>query len=143
MKKTKLNEMKLVLPARSENEALARSVVSFFVSKLDPGIEELADIRCAVSEGVTNCIVHAYKGNTNGKMYINARCYDDNTVEIEIKDNGVGIADIEQAMQPLYTTGGEERSGMGFSIMRSFTDKLKVSSAVGKGTRVVMVKKIG
>ncbi len=143
MKKKKLNEIKLTLPAHSANESLARSVISFFVSPLDPSVEELADIRCAVSEAVTNCIVHAYKGRQDGKIYINARYYDDATVRIEIIDKGVGIPDVDEAMKPLFTTGGEERSGMGFSIMKSFTDKLKVTSDSSHGTRVVMTKKIG
>ncbi len=140
--KKKLNEIKIVLPAISENEALARSAVSIFISRLDPDVEELADIRCAISEAVTNCIVHGYRGVADGKLYITAKCFDDRSVELQIADKGVGIGDIGQAMQPLFTTGGEDRSGMGFSIMESFTDKLKVFSSPGKGTRVVMLKKL-
>ncbi len=142
MKKVKLNEIKIVLPAISENESVARSAISVFISRLDPNVEELADIRCAISEAVTNCIVHGYKGMENGKLYITARYFDDRSLELDIADRGCGIGDVEQAMQPLFTTGGEERSGMGFSIMESFTDKLKVRSAPGKGTRVVMLKKL-
>ncbi len=142
MKKKKLNEIKITFPALSENESVARSVLSVFVSRLDPDVEELADIRCAISEGVTNCIVHAYRGIKDGKIYITARYFDDRSIEIRILDRGVGISDVGQAMQPLFTTGGEERSGMGFSIMESFTDRLRVTSAPGKGTLVVMLKKL-
>ncbi len=139
--KKKLNEIKLILSAISENESVARSTVSLFVSRLDPSLDELADIRCAVSEAVTNCIVHGYRGKDNGSIYITARYYSDRSVQLTVADRGVGIDDVTQAMQPLFTTGGEERSGMGFSIMQSFTDRLKVTSAPGKGTRVVMLKK--
>ncbi len=139
--KKKLNEIKLILSAISENESVARSTVSLFVSRLDPSLDELADIRCAVSEAVTNCIVHGYRGKDSGSIYITARYYSDRSVQLTVADRGVGIDDVTQAMQPLFTTGGEERSGMGFSIMQSFTDRLKVTSVPGKGTRVVMLKK--
>ncbi len=143
MKKTVINEIKITIPAISENEALARAYVSVFASKLDPTVDELADLRCAVSEAVTNCVVHAYKGYPAvGKIYINSRLYSDRSVSVEITDRGCGIENIEKAMTPLFTTDGEnERSGMGFSVMQSFTDKVKVTSRVSGGTRVFMSKK--
>ena len=137
-----LNEMKLKLPAISANESAARAVVGVFISQLNPTIEELADVKCAVSEAVTNCIVHAYK-NTVGTIYISAYLYSDNTVKIEIRDTGCGIDDVRQAMQPLYTTSPEsERSGMGFAVMQTFCDRLRVSSKVGRGTRVILEKRL-
>lgn len=140
MKKRPVNEMKLTLPALPENEAVARGCVSQFVSRADPTVTELADIRCAVSEAVTNCVVHAY-GNTPGLIYINARLYEDGRLTVQITDRGCGIPDVALAMTPLYTTdSGGERSGMGFAIMQSFTDGLKVSSRVGGGTKVFMEK---
>ncbi len=140
MKKRPVNEMKLTLPALPENEAVARGCVSQFVSRADPTVTELADIRCAVSEAVTNSVVHAY-GNTPGLIYINARLYEDGRLTVQITDRGCGIPDVALAMTPLYTTdSGGERSGMGFAIMQSFTDGLKVSSRVGGGTRVFMEK---
>ncbi len=142
MKKEKINEVRVVMAAISKNESLARAYISALVSQLDPRVDELADIRCAVSEAVTNCVVHAYKNGENGKIYINARVYSDRTVTVEVTDKGCGIADVCQAMQPLFTTGDKaERSGMGFSVMQSFTDKIKVFSKNGKGTRVFMAKK--
>lgn len=143
MKKEKINETKITVLAISRNEALARAYISAFVSQLDPSVDELADIRCAVSEAVTNCVVHAYKNReAPGNVYINARLYSDKTVTVEIKDKGCGIADVQQAMQPLFTTdGANERSGMGFSVMKSFTDTIKVTSRVSGGTRVFMSKK--
>ena len=142
MKKRPVNEMKLTLPALPENEAVARGCVSQFVSRADPTVTELADIRCAVSEAVTNCVVHAY-GNTPGLIYINARLYEDGRLTVQITDRGCGIPDVALAMTPLYTTdSGGERSGMGFAIMQSFTDGLKVSSRVGGGTRVFMEKNL-
>ncbi len=140
MKKRPVNEMKLTLPALPENEAVARGCVSQFVSRADPTVTELADIRCAVSEAVTNSVVHAY-GNTPGLIYINARLYEDGRLTVQITDRGCGIPDVALAMTPLYTTdSGGERSGMGFAIMQSFTDGLKVSSRVGGGTMVFMEK---
>lgn len=143
MKKEKINETRITVLAISRNEALARAYISAFVSQLDPSVDELADIRCAVSEAVTNCVVHAYKNReAPGNVYINARLYSDKTVTVEIKDKGCGIADVQQAMQPLFTTdGANERSGMGFSVMKSFTDTIKVTSRVSGGTRVFMSKK--
>lgn len=134
------DEIKLVMPSRSANEGFARVAVAAFVARLDPTIEELNDIKTAVSEAVTNCIVHAYKEKI-GNIYITA-IIDGNNVKIRIRDRGCGIPDVEQAMEPLFTTGGEERAGLGFAVMESFTDKLKVRSSVGKGTTVTMSKKI-
>ena len=135
------NEMKLVFPSKSANEGFARAAVAAFVSQLDPAVDELADIRTAVSEAVTNCIVHAYK-NAIGDIHLQARLYEDGRVVIKVRDKGCGIEDVEQAMEPLFTTGGEERSGLGFSVMESFTDKLKVTSRKDKGTTVTLVKYI-
>jgi len=129
----------LCRPVRT-NEGFARVAVAAFVARLDPTIEELNDIKTAVSEAVTNCIVHAYKEKI-GNIYITAIIDGDN-VKIRIRDRGCGIPDVEQAMEPLFTTGGEERAGLGFAVMESFTDKLKVRSSVGKGTTVTMSKKI-
>lgn len=134
------DEIKLVMPSRSANEGFARVAVAAFVARLDPTIEELNDIKTAVSEAVTNCIVHAYKEKI-GNIYITAIIDGDNVI-IRIRDRGCGIPDVEQAMEPLFTTGGEERAGLGFAVMESFTDKLKVRSSVGKGTTVTMSKKI-
>ena len=134
------DEIKLVMPSRSANEGFARVAVAAFVARLDPTIEELNDIKTTVSEAVTNCIVHAYKEKI-GNIYITAIIDGDN-VKIRIRDRGCGIPDVEQAMEPLFTTGGEERAGLGFAVMESFTDKLKVRSSVGKGTTVTMSKKI-
>ena len=139
-----LNEMKLRLPAIGSNEAVARSVISVFVSELNPTVEELGDLRCAVSEAVTNSIVHAYKGERGGKgcyVYISARLYTPSEVSVEISDNGCGIENVEEAMRPSFTTGAPgERCGMGFLVMQSFTDSLTVKSRVGKGTTVLMRK---
>ncbi len=137
-----INQLKMRMPAISANESVCRSIIGVFVSQLDPTIEELADVKCAVSEAVTNCIVHAYK-NEAGTIYISAYLYSDKTVKIEIRDTGCGIADVRQAMQPLYTTSpSDERSGMGFSVMQTFTDSLRVSSRVGGGTRVILKKRL-
>ena len=135
------NEFNLVVESKSLNEGFCRTVVSAFISQLDPTIEELSDIKTAVSEAVTNCIVHAYRG-TCGKIYINAKIIDFNTVKIRIKDRGVGIENIREAMTPLFTTGDGDRAGLGFTVMESFCDKVKVTSSVGKGTSVVLTKKI-
>ncbi|MBP3435750.1 MAG: anti-sigma F factor [Clostridia bacterium] len=133
--------MKLTFPSRSANEAFARSAVASFLSQLDPAVDELADLRTAVSEAVTNCIVHAYR-DTIGSITIQMRLYDDGRTVIKIRDRGCGIPDVPQAMEPLYTTGGDDRSGLGFSVMESFTDRLRVSSRPGKGTTVTMEKYI-
>ena len=139
-----VNEMKLRLPAVGTNEAVARSVISVFVAELNPTVEDLGDLRCAVSEAVTNCIVHAYKHlppTERGFIYISARIYEGREVTVEISDNGCGIEDLELALTPAYTTGDiGERCGMGFLVMESFTDSLKVKSKPGRGTTVLMKK---
>ncbi len=144
--KKKINDMELRLPAISINEAVSRSVISAFIAELDPTVEELGDLRCAVSEAVTNCIVHAYKthsGDEPGYIYISVKLYDTREVVLEISDEGCGIADTELARKPAFTTGEfGERCGMGFLVMESFTDYLNVESEVGKGTRVLMRKNL-
>ena len=138
-----VNEMKLRLPARSENEGAARSAISAFVAILNPTVEELGDIRLAVSEAVTNAIVHAYDGDEGGLIYISIRLYEEREVSVEIADKGCGIENVERAKEPFYTTGsGEERCGMGFLVMQSFMDSLSVKSKVGRGTTVLMRKKL-
>ncbi len=135
------NEMFLVFDSDSKNESFARTVVAAFVSQLDPTMEEIADIKTAVSEAVTNCIIHGYD-NQEGKIEMGCKIHDD-IIEIVITDKGVGIEDVEQAMEPLYTSRPElERSGMGFSFMEAFMDKLEVVSEVGEGTTVKMEKAI-
>ena len=136
-----INQTSIKFDSRSVNEGFARMAVAVFVSQLDPTLEELGDIKTAVSEAVTNAIVHAYP-NSLGKISIKARILEDRVLEVVVRDWGAGINDVEKAMEPLYTTGGEERSGMGFTIMESFTDQLKVRSEPGKGTRVTMRRRI-
>ncbi len=136
-----VNEMNLNFSAKSINESFARSAIASFVLCLDPTIAELSDIKTAVSEAVTNCIVHAY-GYQGGTIYINAKITDTNKVIIKIRDKGCGIPDVKQAMEPLYTTGGEERAGLGFAVMLSFMDKVSVRSAPSRGTTVTMEKAI-
>lgn len=137
-----VNEMKIVIPSFSVNESVARSVIAAFCAQANPTAVDIADIKCAVSEAITNCIVHGYK-ETVGNIYITARIYDDNTVKINIKDKGCGIEDVKRARQPLFTTDAEnERSGMGFTVMESFMDKLTVRSTLGKGTSVTMSKRL-
>ena len=134
--------MKIVIPSFSVNESVARSVIAAFCAQANPTAVDIADIKCAVSEAITNCIVHGYK-ETVGNIYITARIYDDNTVKINIKDKGCGIEDVKRARQPLFTTDAEnERSGMGFTVMESFMDKLTVRSTLGKGTSVTMSKRL-
>lgn len=136
-----LNYIKIEFPSRSANEALARMTAAAFASQLDPTMEELGDIKTAVSEAVTNCIVHAYPDHI-GRISMRLRILDGGLLEISVRDWGRGIDNIEQAMEPLYTTGGEDRSGMGFTIMSSFMDKLRVRSIAGKGTTVTMLRAI-
>lgn len=136
-----VNEMKLVTESRSSNEGFARVAVSAFVAQLDPTIEEINDVKTAVSEAVTNCIVHAYSEQL-GKIYITVSLFEDNRVRIKVRDAGCGIADVKQAMEPLFTTAGDERAGLGFAVMESFMDNLKVRSRIGAGTTVTMEKKI-
>ena len=135
------NYIKLDFPSRSCNEAFARAAAAAFAAQLDPTLEELGDIRTAVSEAVTNCIVHAYP-DALGRVHMRLRILDVQLLEISVKDWGCGIEDVEKAMQPLFTTGGEDRSGMGFTIIGSFMDKLSVRSKPGKGTTVVMRRRI-
>lgn len=140
--RTLQNEMRMKIAALSENEGVCRAMVAAFISSLDPNIEELADIKCAVSEAVTNCIVHAYRGR-GGSIYISVGIYGDRQVRIEVRDRGCGIPDVAAAMRPTFTTDESgERSGMGFSVMGSFMSRLRVFSAVGRGTRVVMWKRL-
>ena len=135
------NFMILEFPSKSCNEAFARSAVACFAAQLDPTLEELGDIRTAVSEAVTNCIVHAYP-NELGTITLRCRILKDNVLDIVVKDKGVGIPDIEQAKRPLFTTGGAERSGMGFTIMESFMTSFELTSELGKGTTVHMRRKL-
>lgn len=138
-----INEMKIVFKGISANEGFARTAVCAFAAMLDPDIEEISDIRTAVSEAVTNCIVHAYRDYA-GNVEIVARILENNELYIKIRDKGCGIPDIRQAMEPLFTTAPcEERAGLGFAVMESFMDKLTVKSTVGKGTSIIMRKKIG
>lgn len=135
------NQVTLEFPSRSANEAFARTAAACFAAQLDPTLEEVNDIKTAVSEAVTNAIVHAYP-DALGKVSLKLRIREEHVLEIVVKDWGVGIADIDQARTPLFTTGSEERSGMGFTIMESFMDTLRVRSALGKGTTVTMARKI-
>ena len=136
-----INEMSLTIANRSANEGFARSAIASFAAQLDPTLDELGDIKTAISEAVTNCIVHAYPDRLD-KIYIRARLFDNNVIEIVVRDRGAGIPDIEQARTPMYTTGDAERSGMGFTIMESFMDTLRVRSTPGRGTTVTMTKRI-
>ncbi|MGN0606723.1 MAG: anti-sigma F factor [Oscillospiraceae bacterium] len=137
-----LNEMKIKFLSKSINESFARSAAALFIAQLDPDVNELADIKTAVSEAVTNCIVHAYINNM-GIIELTVRILEENEIYIKIKDNGIGIPDIEKAREPLFTTlPSEERSGLGFSVMESFMDKLSVKSKINKGTTVIMRKKL-
>ena len=135
------NFMTLEFPSKSANEAFARSAVACFAAQLDPTLEELGDIRTAVSEAVTNCIVHAYPDGF-GMIYLRCRILKDNVLDIVIKDRGVGIDDLDKARKPMFTTGGAERSGMGFTIMESFMTSFTVTSVPGKGTTIHMRRKL-
>lgn len=134
------NRLKMTIPSRSANEGFARVAVASFVAQKDPTVEEISDIKTAVSEAVTNAIVHGYK-NTVGDIYITV-ILEENAVRIRIRDKGCGIENIQQAMEPLYTTGGEERAGLGFAVMQSFMDSVRVRSTVGKGTTVTLIKRL-
>ena len=137
------NQMKLYLPSLSVNESMARQAVAAFIAQLNPTIEEISDIKCAVSEAVTNAIVHGYKYKS-GMIYIGVKYYSDRTVIIEVRDKGCGIQDVKEAMTPLFTTDTSgERSGMGFAVMQTFTDSLDVRSKLNSGVRILMTKKIG
>ena len=135
------NYMNLEFPSKSCNEAFARSAVACFAAQLDPTMDELGDIKTAVSEAVTNCIVHAYP-STIGPIILKARILPENILDISVRDRGCGIEDIEQARKPMFTTGGEERSGMGFTIMESFMTDFRIVSTPGKGTVIHMKRKI-
>ena len=139
--KNPVNKMTLTFPSRSSNESFARSAAAAFVAQLDPTVDELSDIKTAVSEAVTNSIVHAYRDGV-GDIVMTVEIADENMVEITVKDRGCGIEDIKQACQPMFTTGGQERSGMGFTIMETFMDSMKVRSVPGRGTVVRMKKRI-
>ena len=141
MKTKAINEMTLQFPSRSSNEGFARTVAACFAAQMDPTLNELEDIKTAVSEAVTNVIVHAYPDSI-GQVQMKIRVCPDHVLEITVRDHGRGIPDVEKAMEPMYTTGGEERSGMGFTIMESFMDKLTVRSVPGRGTTVSMRKKL-
>lgn len=141
MKVKAINEVTLEFPSRSSNEGFARSAVACFAAQLDPTLNELEDIKTSVSEAVTNAIVHAYPDDL-GKVLLKVRICPGNVLEITVRDHGRGIPDVEKARQPMFTTGGAERSGMGFTIMESFMDQLSVRSAAGKGTTVIMKKRL-
>ena len=136
-----LNSLKMEFPSRSSNESFARTALACFAAQLDPTLDELGDIKTAVSEAVTNSIVHAYP-DTLGKISVRAKIFENNTIEITVRDWGCGIADVEMARMPMFTTGSDERCGMGFTIMESFMDRLRVRSKEGGGTTVVMRKRI-
>ncbi len=136
-----VNKFSMTVMSRSANEGFVRASVAAFAAQLDPTLEEISDIKTAVSEAVTNCIVHAYKEGL-GKIYINCEIYDNNTLKIKIRDNGCGIENVEMAMQAFYTTVGGERAGLGFAVMESFMDSIRVRSRVGVGTTVTLAKKI-
>ncbi len=136
-----VNEAKLTFLSRSANEGFARTAAACFAAQLDPTLDEVNDVKTAVSEAVTNCIVHAYP-DALGRITLRLRILEDNSLEIVVKDSGVGIEDVGRAREPLFTTGGADRSGMGFTIMESFMDSLKVRSAPGKGTTVTMRRRI-
>ena len=141
-KKKYKNEVRISLPSLSVNEGFARAVVAAFCAQLNPTTTEIADIKCAVSEAVTNCIVHAYPDRI-GPVSLCVAVYPEREVHITVTDKGVGIPDVPQAMEPLFTTGNpEERSGLGFAVMQSFMDRVKVTSRPGKGTKVVLIKRL-
>ena len=138
-----MNKMKLTVAARSVNESFSRYAVSAFAAQLDPNVEELSDIRTIVSEAVTTAVIHGYREDPEGEVYISVKYYDDRTVVINVRDKGCGISDIKKAMEPLYSGDPSgERGGMGFTIMESFSDSLRVSSIPGKGTSVMVRKKL-
>lgn len=137
-----MNTMKITFPSRSVNEAFARSAIAAFASQADPTLDEIADVKTAVSEAVTNCIVHAYKDNL-GPITVTAALYQNGRLTVLVADKGCGIPDVKQAMEPLFTTGGQERAGLGFAVMESFMDIVRVRSVSGKGTRVTLVKLLG
>ena len=135
----KINELRMVFDSKSVNENFSRMAVAAFSAQLDMTVEELGDIKTVVSEAVTNCIVHAYRDQI-GKIYITCTVYEEGVIRVSVRDRGCGIANITKAMEPLYTSVGGERSGLGFSVMESFSDKLRVRSVVGRGTTVTFDK---
>ena len=135
----KINELRMVFDSKSVNENFSRMAVAAFSAQLDMTVEELGDIKTVVSEAVTNCIVHAYRDQI-GKIYVTCTVYEEGVIRVSVRDRGCGIADITKAMEPLYTSVGGERSGLGFSVMESFSDKLRVRSVVGRGTTVTFDK---
>ena len=137
-----INTMKIMFPSRSVNEAFARSAISAFAAQADPTLDEIADVKTAVSEAVTNCIVHAYSESIV-IIQITAALYEDGRLTVVVADRGCGIPDVKQAMEPLFTTGGQERAGLGFAVMESFMDIVRVRSTTGKGTRVTLIKLLG
>lgn len=139
--RSEINQMSIKFPSRSSNEAFARQAIAAFAAQLDPTIDEINDIKTAVSEAVTNCIVHAYRDEM-GYITLGAKLFDNGVIQITVRDKGCGIADVQQARQPMFSTGDAGRSGMGFTIMESFMDKLKVRSREGIGTQVTMTKQI-
>lgn len=136
-----VNELKMTVDSKSVNEGFSRVAIGAFIACLDPDIEELNDVKTAVSEAVTNAIVHGYREKA-GKIYITVSISDNNIVRIRIRDKGVGIEDIPKAMEPLFTTAGSERAGLGFAVMESFMDSVRVTSQLGKGTTVTLKKRI-
>ncbi len=138
-----MNRMKLEFLSKSENEAFARTSVAAFAALMDPTVEELTEIKTAVSEAVTNSVIHAYGGSEEGRIVVEVVSHEDRRLVITVEDSGCGIEDVEQAREPLYTTKqDEERSGMGFTVMESFTDRIEVDSQPGRGTRVTMLKRL-
>ena len=135
------NELTMEFLSRSCNEAFARAAVGAFIAPMDPNLEELSDIKTAVSEAVTNCIVHAYPGG-DGTITLTCRVYPDRNIALTVEDHGVGIPDVTAARAPLFTTGGQDRSGMGFTIMEKFMSSLQVESALGRGTTVTMTRRL-
>ncbi len=137
-----INTVKIAFPSKSANEAFARSIAASFAAQADPAADEIAELKTAVSEAVTNCIVHAYKDGI-GKITMTVSLYEDDTISVTVSDAGCGIQDVKKAMEPLYTTGGDERAGLGFAVMESFADKVKVRSKPNRGTTVTLIKQLG
>ncbi len=139
----RINRIRIEMLCRSENEALARNIAAVFTAPLDPTVEEVTEIKTAVSEAVSNAILHAYREDMEGPVYMEMEALDSGRIIITIEDEGVGIQDVKQAMEPLFTTGDKrERSGMGFTVMESFMDKIQVESTPGKGTKVTLIKSL-
>ena len=137
-----INQTQISFSSNSVNEGYARAAVAAFLSQLDPTVADLSDVRTAVSEAVTNAIVHGYRDRL-GTVYISVKIYEDGHAQVRVRDKGCGIPDVKQAMEPLFTTGGEERAGLGFAVMQSFCDSVRVTSAVGRGTSVTLTKHFG